>query len=290
MSKLPAIQFYVGDWLRDPISGCSLGAQGLWLRMMILMHDAERYGRLEVGGKPMTKKQICRSCGVEARDYRRFFDELMSLSVPSVDESGVIFCRRMVRDAERREYDKVRKREQRRGNGGEYDRQSGDCPEVVPPYVPSLSHRASTSTSTSTSTSPSSIEYPSLETVKAKAGMIGCKPEWAEEFFDHYDTQGWKKANGLPLTNWATALKRWAEKNRNGKAEGKPSNGKASTSSQAYVLDQREKGLKDELANLQKYRGETATDTIWDHPKYKARWFEAKRELKQIAEQRRQLA
>ena len=284
MSKLPAIQFYVGDWLRDPISGCSLGAQGLWLRMMFLAHDAERYGRLEVGGKPMTTKQICRCCGVGARDYRRCFEELVSLSVPSVDENGVIFCRRMVRDAERREYDKQRKREQRRGNGGEHDRQSGDCPEDVP----SLSSRPSSSTSTSTSTS--SIEHPSLETVKAKAGMIGCKPEWAEDFFNHYETQGWNKSNGQPLTNWPTALKVWAEKNRKDKGGGSaPDNGKGSTASQAYVLDQREKGLKEELANLQKYRGETATDTIWDHPKYKARWFEAKRELKQIAEQRRAL-
>ena len=121
--------------------------------------------------------------------------------------------------------------------------------------------------------------------------MIGCKPEWAEDFFNHYETQGWNKSNGQPLTNWPTALKVWAEKNRKEKGGGSaPDTSKASTSSQAYVLDQREKGLKDELANLQQYRGETATDTIWDHPKYKARWFEAKRELKQIAEQRRQLA
>jgi hypothetical protein len=288
MSKLPAIQFYVGDWLRDPISGCSLGAQGLWLRMMFLMHDAERYGRLEAGGKPMTAKQICRCCGVGARDYRRFFAELMSLSVPSFDESGVIYCRRMVRDAERREHDKVRKREQRRGNGGEYKANDGDCLKDVRPHVPSLSLRSSTSTSTSTSTS--SIEYPSLEMVKAKAGMIGCTPEWAEDFFDHYETQGWNKANGQPLTNWAIALKRWAEKNRKTGTPAATANGKGSTSSRAYVLDQREKGLKDELANLQRHRGETATDVIWDAPKYKARWFEAKKELKQIAEQRRALA
>ena len=126
--------------------------------------------------------------------------------------------------------------------------------------------------------------------VKAKAGMVGCPPAGAEKFFDHYDTQGWNKANGQPLTNWPTALKRWAENDRQTDTPAATANGKGSTASQAYVLDQREKGLKDELASLQQYRGETATDVIWDAPKYKKRWIEAKKELKQIAEQRRALA
>jgi hypothetical protein len=39
MSKRPSFQFYPGDWLRDSVAGCSLAAQGLWLRVMILAHD-----------------------------------------------------------------------------------------------------------------------------------------------------------------------------------------------------------------------------------------------------------
>ena len=41
MAKLPYIQLYPGDWLRDSVAGCSLAAQGLWLRMMFVMHDSE---------------------------------------------------------------------------------------------------------------------------------------------------------------------------------------------------------------------------------------------------------
>ena len=98
--------------------------------------------------------------------------------------------------------------------------------------------------------------------------------------------------NGQPLTNWAIALKRWAEKNRKEKGGGSaPDNGKGSTASQMYVLGEREKGLKAELAELEGKRADVAGGEVhWDAPKYKARWVEAKRELKQIAEQRRQLA
>ena len=46
VSKMPAIQLYTGDWLKDPVAGCSLAAQGLWLRMMFIAHDSRRYGYL----------------------------------------------------------------------------------------------------------------------------------------------------------------------------------------------------------------------------------------------------
>ena len=36
----------------------------------------------------------------------------------------------------------------------------------------------------------------------------------AKAFFYHYDSQGWVKGNGLPLTNWETKLKEWVEKDR----------------------------------------------------------------------------
>jgi len=36
----------------------------------------------------------------------------------------------------------------------------------------------------------------------------------AKSFFYHYDSQGWVKGNGLPLTNWETKLKEWVEKDR----------------------------------------------------------------------------
>lgn len=98
MRKLPAIHFYPGDWLRDAISGCSLEAQGLWLRMMFIMHDNEKYGHLEAGGKPLSDASIARRCGCDILVYVRLLKELVDAGVPSIKEGGVLYSRRMVRD------------------------------------------------------------------------------------------------------------------------------------------------------------------------------------------------
>lgn len=102
-TKLPSIQFYPGDWLRDNVSGCSLAAQGLWLRMMFLMHDSDRYGYLSANGSPIPSGFIARKCGCDTlSQYETLLSELDSAGVPSRTEDGIIYSRRMVRDAKRR--------------------------------------------------------------------------------------------------------------------------------------------------------------------------------------------
>ncbi len=103
MAKLPAFQFYPGDWLRDNVSGCSLAAQGLWLRMMLLMHDSERYGYLSINGLPIPQDHIFRRCGCDSLEqYMTLFAELDNAGVPSRTDTGVIYSRRMVRDERKR--------------------------------------------------------------------------------------------------------------------------------------------------------------------------------------------
>src|SRR5437868_4642969 len=97
--KLPAMQFYTGDWLKDAVAGCSLAAQGLWLRMMILAHGSEKYGYLSIKGSPMAADFIARHCGVSLAEYELLLSELDRAGVPSRTSKGVIYSRRMVRDA-----------------------------------------------------------------------------------------------------------------------------------------------------------------------------------------------
>lgn len=80
--KLPAIQFYPGDWLRDGVSGCSLAAQGLWLRMLLVAHDSDSYGRLSVSGRPLLPAEIARRCGCAVEEYCLLFNELERAGVP----------------------------------------------------------------------------------------------------------------------------------------------------------------------------------------------------------------
>jgi hypothetical protein len=114
--KLPAIHLYPGDWLRDAVAGCSLAAQGLWLRMMFLMHDSERYGYLVVNGSPMSSESIARRCGCTPAEYETLLTELDAAGVPSRTKDNLIFSRRMVRDADERQ--KNAERQKRFRNNG----------------------------------------------------------------------------------------------------------------------------------------------------------------------------
>jgi hypothetical protein len=100
--KLPAIHLYPGDWLRDGISGCSLAAQGLWLRMMFVAHDAPKYGHIFATDLLEAKASIARRCGATVTEFESLFSELLAAGVPGI-EDGFVVSRRMVRDAKLRE-------------------------------------------------------------------------------------------------------------------------------------------------------------------------------------------
>lgn len=128
MGKLPAILLYDGDWLKDSVSGCSLGAQGLWLRMMFIGHNSERYGYLCQNGLPIPSESIARRCGCTPEQYTSLLAELDAAGVPSRTPEGIIFSRRMVRDAQEREQARKRKEKERKEK-----KESRECHAYVTP-------------------------------------------------------------------------------------------------------------------------------------------------------------
>lgn len=101
--KKPAMLFYPRDWLADPaLNVCSLCAQGLWIRMLCYMWEAESRGYLTVNGKALHKGQVCRLVGQNdpESEVLHWLKELEDAGVYSVDERGAIFSRRIVGDQE----------------------------------------------------------------------------------------------------------------------------------------------------------------------------------------------
>lgn len=96
--RKPFIKFYPDDWANDSVATCSLTAQGLWLRMMILAHHGSPYGHLAHLGGPIPSETIAAKCGCSPREYASLLDELLRAGVPGVTKKGVLFSRRMVRD------------------------------------------------------------------------------------------------------------------------------------------------------------------------------------------------
>lgn len=98
----PYIRFFGVDWRSDPrLRLCSAAARGVWIDMLTLMMEATPFGHLMVNGEPATEAQLAALTCTPARVIRKATDELERNGVFSRAEGGVIFSRRMVRDAER---------------------------------------------------------------------------------------------------------------------------------------------------------------------------------------------
>lgn len=102
--KRPSFQFYPGDWLRDTaLRTCSVGARGLWIDMICLMHEGSVYGYLKVGSKVILPSNLARMVGATLDEIEGWLSELEIAGVYSKDEDGCIYSRRMIRDEKIRE-------------------------------------------------------------------------------------------------------------------------------------------------------------------------------------------
>src|ERR1700686_3600466 len=100
MSKLPAFQFYPGDWRKDMgVQSLNFHDRGVWWEMLCLMHESERRGVLVLNGVPMNDDCLSRLLGLDKQILTTTLTNLLTCGVASREEgSGAIFSRRMVRD------------------------------------------------------------------------------------------------------------------------------------------------------------------------------------------------
>lgn len=138
MAADPYLPLYTRDWRSDPrLRASSFAARGLWLEMMLLMHEAASKGYLMVGERRLTESDlaiIATQCGAlgGAAEVKKLLTELRENGVYSVAEDGTIFSRRMVRDVEKRERDRQNGRK-----GGNPGLKARDNHGVNPPDNPS---------------------------------------------------------------------------------------------------------------------------------------------------------
>lgn len=125
----PWMKFYPTDWRADPaLRMCSLGARGLWMEMLCIMHEAEPRGTLRVNGKALNARQMAVLVGSSVEEISPLMAELESCGVFSRDENGVLFSRRMMRDDEKAARDKANGRK-----GGNPKLSGGVNPPDNPP-------------------------------------------------------------------------------------------------------------------------------------------------------------
>lgn len=98
--KLPAFQFYVGDWRKDPgVQALDYETRGIWFEMMCLMHESDERGVLLLNGKPMPDDALANLLRLDKQILTTALTKILDYGVASRREGdGAIYCRRMVRD------------------------------------------------------------------------------------------------------------------------------------------------------------------------------------------------
>lgn len=114
MPKLPAFQFYPGDWLKDPaLSKCEPATRGIWIDAIAAMHENCRSGAL-VG----TPGQLSRVLRCSEAAFMAAVDDLHATNTADVTVCrGIVTLvnRRMAEEAKLRENNRLRQTKHRRG-------------------------------------------------------------------------------------------------------------------------------------------------------------------------------
>jgi len=143
VSKLPAFQFYPGDWRKDPdLSRCSKAAKGVWIDMLSLMFECPIRGVFaDDEGKPWSDREIAEAIGGDTATNLECIVELLAKKVARRNDRGAIFSRRQVRDEATRQAGKKRVTKHR---------SNADVTLDVTPDVTPMKQRSSSSVSSST--------------------------------------------------------------------------------------------------------------------------------------------
>lgn len=127
-------KFFWSDWENDPaLKLCSLGAQGLWMRILCVCAKADPKGYLLVNGQPLSPADLASLVGKPAPEVEALMEELGSKGVFSRDRTGRIYSRRMVRDANNA---KKARQNGKKGGNPSLSKQRQISPSVNPPDKP----------------------------------------------------------------------------------------------------------------------------------------------------------
>lgn len=98
--KLPAFQFYPGDWKRHPgLNSLSPAERWYWLELVMLMHESRDRGHLLLGHDPMPEEAIAINLNLDNQTTNKLLTKLIAYGVASVrQDDGAIYCDWMVRE------------------------------------------------------------------------------------------------------------------------------------------------------------------------------------------------
>jgi hypothetical protein len=286
MTKLPAFQFYPGDWQKDPsLRVCSHAAKGVLMDTTCIMFECDPRGVLITGDRVWSDRDWAAAVGGNAdvtlgcirelvergavkqrgKESQAFVIEHSAIleGVPT----GAYYSFRLVRD----EYSRVLGRERqaefrsRKRNGESNDDVTG------------VSHPSSSSTSPSGTTATNKpppgngMRWPKEDEAVAYGERIGLPAEESKRFWHHYESMGWIDKNGHAIHNWQSKLTIWkTESQQRGHITRTSSNGNGDT---FWKDSKRLEIIEAEIRAIESRASHTAMDVIiqpQDKEKYSA--------------------
>lgn len=99
---LPAMPFYVGDWLKCPeVRSLPPDARGLWFDLICFMWEStERGVMVKNNGTPYTDAEIIRMVGLDNQNSGFWLTSLLTNGVCGRRDDGAIYSRRMLKEEE----------------------------------------------------------------------------------------------------------------------------------------------------------------------------------------------
>lgn len=114
--KRPAIQFYVGDWFKDPeLSMCSPATRGIWIDILCRMHDSATPGTLAGTIEQLARLTRCNDAEFDAAV--RELDATKTARVTVRDKIVTLVNRRMEREERERKANAERQKRHRQKTG-----------------------------------------------------------------------------------------------------------------------------------------------------------------------------
>lgn len=219
MAKLPSFQFYPGDWKRDAgVQALSYEERGIWFELMLMMFESPERGKLIFRtGTPIPEDAVARALGLDKQKVNQILSKLLEYGVASKEEeTGIIYCRRMVRDAE---LSKKRADAGKMGGNPNLLNQNSSKTEAKRKQKPTPSSSSSISKEKDIEKENS---LPNSEEVKvwtlddfrdaAKDPSVALPEKDVAECFDFYAAQGFRRSNGQPIVSVAPLLRLWKRK------------------------------------------------------------------------------
>lgn len=102
--KLPALQFYPGDWRKDPsVRALKPIDRYVWFEILLVMHESEPRGHFVLNGEPYPLDSFARSINMKVSSVTSCVTNLIQFGVATRLENGILQSRRMVRDENTRQ-------------------------------------------------------------------------------------------------------------------------------------------------------------------------------------------